>query len=118
MGARDELHHDDPGTLQNIVSSQATKIRLGTNDEISPVSRQKFTVLRHKNWSRKYMEDMFCDSDDNNVMLLLVINTFYTCQADVDTKMTVGMFLCMAQNGEMCTVGTSACLSCEEGHVE
>ena len=38
------------------------------------------------------MEDMFRDSDDNNVMLLLVINTFYTSQADVDTKMTVGMF--------------------------
>ena len=61
------------------------------------------------------MKDMYCDSDDNNVMLLLVINSFYTCQADVDTKMTVGMFMCMTQNGEMCTVvctvGTSTCLS-------
>ena len=59
------------------------------------------------------MEDMYCDSDYNNVILLPVINTFYTCQADVDTKMTVGMFLCMTQNGEMCTVGPSTCLSCE-----
>ena len=57
---------------------------------------------------------MYCDSDDNNVILFTVINTFYTCQADVDTKMTVGMFMCMTQNGEMCTVGTSTCLSCEE----
>ena len=31
---------------------------------------------------------MYCDSDDNNEILLPVINTFYTCQADVDTKMT------------------------------
>ena len=53
------------------------------------------------------MEDMYCDSDCNNVILITVINTFYTCQADVETKMTVGMFLCMTQNGEMCTVGTS-----------
>ena len=43
-----------------------------------------------------------------------VINTFCTCQADVDTKMTVGMFMCMTQNGEMCTVGTSTCLFCED----
>ena len=43
-----------------------------------------------------------------------VINTFCTCQADVDTKMTVGMNKCMAQNGEMCRVGTSTCLSYEE----
>ena len=28
--------------------------------------------------------------------------------------MTVGMFMCMTQNEEMCTVGTSTCLSCEE----
>ena len=63
------------------------------------------------------MEDIHRDSDNNNVILFTVINTFYTCQADVETKMTVGMFLCMTQNGEMCTVGTSACLSCEEGHV-
>ena len=60
------------------------------------------------------MEDMYCESDDNHVILFTVINTFYTCQADVDTKMTVGMFMCMTQNGEMCTVGTSTCLSCEE----
>ena len=60
------------------------------------------------------MEDMYCDCDDNNVILLLVINTFYTCQADVDTKMTVGMFMCITQNGEMCTVGIPTCLSCGE----
>ena len=60
------------------------------------------------------MEDMYCDSDDNNVILFTVINTFYKCQADVDTKMTGGMFMCMTQNGEMCTVGTSTSLSCEE----
>ena len=60
------------------------------------------------------MEDMYCDSDYNNVILFTVVNTFYTCQADVDTKMTVSMFMCMTQNGEMYTVGTSTCLSCEE----
>ena len=60
------------------------------------------------------MEDVYCDSDCNNVILFTVINTFYTCQADVETKMTVGLFLCVTQNGEMCTVGTSTCLSCEE----
>ena len=80
------------------------KIRLGTNDETSHVSTQKFTVFRHKNWSCKYMEDMYCDSDDNKVIVFTVINTFCTCQADVETKMTVGMFMCMTQNGEMCTV--------------
>ena len=53
------------------------------------------------------MEDVYCDSDDNNVILLPVINKFCTCQADVDTKMTVGMFMCITQNVEMCTVGTS-----------
>ena len=89
------------------------KIRQETNDE-SRVSTSKFTVLRHKNWSCKYTEDMYCDSDDNNVILLPVINTFYTRQADVDTKMTVGMFECMTQNEDMCTVGTSTCLPCEE----
>ena len=52
------------------------------------------------------MEDMYCDSGYNNVILFTVINTFYTCQADVGTNMTVGMFLCMTQNEEMCTVGT------------
>ena len=36
---------------------------LGTNVETSHVSTQKFTVSRHKNWSCKYMEDMYCDSD-------------------------------------------------------
>ena len=41
------------------------------------------------------MGDMFCDSDHNNVILFTVINKFYTCQADVETKMTVGMFLCI-----------------------
>ena len=60
------------------------------------------------------MEDMYCDSDDDHVILLLAINTFYTCEADVDTKMTVGMFMCMTQSGEMCTVGISTCPSCEE----
>ena len=60
------------------------------------------------------MRDMYCDSDDNNVILLPVINTFCTCQADVDTKMTVGMIMCITQNGEMCTVGIPTCLSCEE----
>ena len=94
--------------------SPCHKIRLGTNDETSQVSTQMFTVLRHKNWSCKCMEDMYCDSDGNNVILFPVINTFYTCQADVDTKMTVGTFMCMTKNGEMCTVGSSTCLSCEE----
>ena len=28
--------------------------------------------------------------------------------------MTVGIFMCMTQNREMCRVGTSTCLSCEE----
>ena len=28
--------------------------------------------------------------------------------------MTVGLFMCMTQIGEMCTVGTSSRLSCEE----
>ena len=45
------------------------------------------------------MEDMYCDSDYNNVILFTVINTFYTCQADVEDKMTVGMFMCVTQNG-------------------
>ena len=56
------------------------------------------------------MEDMCCDSDDNNAILLPVINMFYQCQADVVTKMTVGMFMCVTQNGE--TIPT--CLFCEE----
>ena len=60
------------------------------------------------------MKDVCCDSDDNNVTLFTVI-TFYTCQAGVDTEMTVCMFLCMTQNEEICTVvstiGTFACLS-------
>ena len=53
---------------------------------------------------------MYCDGDDNNVISFTVINTFYTCQADVNTKKTVGMFMCMTQNGEMCTVGIPTCL--------
>ena len=56
-------------------------------------SLHKFKVLRHKNWSCKYVEKMYCDNDDNNVILFTVINTFFTCPADVDTKMTVGMFI-------------------------
>ena len=77
------------------------KVRLGTNDETSHVSSQKFTVSHHKNRSCKYMEDMYCDSDYNNVTLFTVINTFYTCQADVETKKTVGMFLCNAEWGNV-----------------
>ena len=73
--------------------SPSHKIRLGTNDETSRISTQKFTVLRHKNRSCKYMEDMYNDSDYNNVILFTVINTSYRCQADVETKMTMGMFL-------------------------
>ena len=60
------------------------------------------------------MEEMYCDSDCNNVILFAVINTLYTCLAGVKTKMTVGMFLCTTQKREMCTVGTSTRLSCEE----
>ena len=60
------------------------------------------------------MEDVYCDNDDNNVMSFTLINTFYECQADVDTKMTAGMFICTTQNEAMCTVGTSTCLSCED----
>ena len=56
---------------------------------------------------------MHCDSDYNNVILFTVINTFFTCQADVDIKITVGMFVCMTQNGEMCTVGISTSPSWE-----
>ena len=63
------------------------------------------------------MEDLYCDTDYNNVILFTVINTFYKIQGDVETNTTVGMFLCMTQNEEMCTVGTSTCRSCEEGHV-
>ena len=93
--------------LQNIVYPPSHKIRLGTNCETSRVYTGKFTVTRHENRSCKYMEDMYCDSDYNNVILFVVINTFYTCQAGVKIKMTVGMFLCFTQKGEMCTVGTS-----------
>ena len=95
--------------------SPSHKIRQETSNETSLYDTQKFTVLRHKNWSCKYTKDMYCDSDDNNVILLPAINTFCTCQADADTKMTIGMFMCITQNGEMCTVvytiGTSTCLS-------
>ena len=31
------------------------------------------------------MEDMYSDSDYNNVILFTVINTSYRCQADVET---------------------------------
>ena len=45
------------------------------------------------------MEDMYCDSDDNNVIIIHCDRTrSSTCQADVDIKMTVGMFMCMTQN--------------------
>ena len=47
-------------------------------------------------------EKMYCDSDYDNVILFVVINTLYTCQADVKIKKTVCMFLCMTQKGEMC----------------
>ena len=50
----------------------------------------------------------------NNFILFNVTNTVYTCQADVDTKMTVCMFVCLTQSGEMCTIGTSTCLFCKE----
>ena len=88
-------------------------IRHGTNCETSRVSTGNFTVTRHENRSSKYLEDMYCDSDYNNV-ILSVNNTLYTCQAGVKIKMTVGMFLRITQKGEMCTVGTSTRLSCEE----
>ena len=61
-----------------------------------------FTVVRHEKKSCKYMEDMYSDSDYTNVKIFTVINTFYTCQTDGNTKKTVGKFLCMAQNGERC----------------
>ena len=41
------------------------------------------------------MEDTYCDSDDNDVILINVINTFYRCQTDGVTKLTVGMFMCI-----------------------
>ena len=74
------------------------KIRIGTNCETSHDDTGKFTVLLLKNRSCKYMEAMYDDSD--------YIITSYTCQAGVKTKMTVGMFLCMIQKGEMCSVRT------------
>ena len=40
------------------------KIRQETNSETSLYDTKKFTVLSHKIWSCKYMEDMYCDSDD------------------------------------------------------
>ena len=85
------------------LSLQATKCVKKTSSETPLYDTLKFTVLRHKNWSCMYMKEMYCDSDDNNVILLPVINTFYTCAADVDTKMTVGMFMSIPQNGEMCS---------------
>ena len=89
------------------------KIRQETNCETSLYDTQKFTILRDKNKDCMYMDDMYSGGDFNNVISLTAINLLSTCQADVDTKMTVGMFVCMTQNGEMCTVGTSTCLSCE-----
>ena len=83
------------------------KIRLGTKCETSRVYTEKFTVTRHENRSCKYMEDIHCDSDYNKVILSAVIITLYTCQAGVMIMMTVGLFLCIIQRGEMCTVGTS-----------
>ena len=94
--------------------SPSHKIRLGTNCETSSVPTRKLTVTRHENRSCKYMEEMYCDSDSNNVILFAVINTLYTCLAGVKTKMTVGMSLCTTQKREMFTVGTSTRLSCEE----
>ena len=94
--------------------SPSHKIREETYSETSLYDTQKFTILRHKNWSCKYKEDMYCDSDDKNVILFSEIDTFHTCQADVNTKMTVGMVMCITQNGEVCTVGIPTCLSCEE----
>ena len=86
--------------LRKIFSSQATKY-VSERTVRHHVSTHKFTVSRH-------VEDMYSDSSYNNVILFTVINTSYTCQADVETKMTMRMFLCMTQYGEMCTVGTSA----------
>ena len=64
------------GGGQKIVSlPKHTKYVSETNDETSQVFNTKVTVLRHKNWSCKNMEDMYCDSDDNNVILFTVINT-------------------------------------------
>ena len=60
------------------------------------------------------MEDMYCEIDFYNVILVTLINTFHTFLADVETTMAVGMFLCMTQNEELCKVGTSTCLFCEE----
>ena len=78
--SRAMVYHDDlEGTART--PSLGLLVGLGTNDETSHVSTQKFTVLRHKNRSCKYMEAMYCDSDYNNVILFTVINTFYTCQS-------------------------------------
>ena len=60
------------------------------------------------------MEDMYCDIDYNNMILFTVINTFCTCQADAETKMTVGYVSVYDTKGEMCTVGTCTRLSCDE----
>ena len=64
------------------------------------------------------MEDMYSDSHNTNVTSFLVFNTSYTCQTDEETKKTVGMFLCMTQNGEMCTVGTYSRFSGKDAHEE
>ena len=54
------------------------------------------------------MEGMYCDSGNDNVILFTVINTFYTCQADVKTKMTVGMFMCRRRISSKETCGLCA----------
>ena len=106
-----------PRGVQKIVSSQATKYvsERTMRHHVSLHKSSQYHVTRTGAASTR--KTQYCVSDYNNVILFTVINTFYTCQADVETKMTVGMFMCMTQNGEMCTVGTSTCLSCEEAHV-
>ena len=91
--------------VQNIISPQATKC-------VSERALRHHKSL-HKS-SQYYVTRTGAATTWKTVILFTVINTFYTCQADVDTKMTVGMFMCMTQNGEMCTVGTSSCISREE----
>ena len=64
------------------------------------------------------MEDMYSDSDDTDVTSFPVLNTSFTSQADEDTKMTDGMFLCVTQKEEMCTVGASPRFSGKDAHEE
>ena len=97
--------------VQKIVFPQATKYVSERTMETSHISTQKFTVLRHKNWS------LYCDSDYNKRDIIYcdqhVLHMSSLC-GDQDDSWYV---LCMTQNGEMCTVGISTCLSCEEAHV-